>query len=537
MSGNSELETRARARLNTTLRGKYRLDRVLGVGGMAVVYAATHRNQKQFAIKMLHAELSIRDDVRQRFLREGYAANSVKHPGALAVLDEDQAEDGAAFLVMELLDGASLDDLWERWDHRVPLEQVLAIGAQLLDVLEAAHAKGIVHRDIKPANLFVTREGVLKVLDFGIARVRDVAASSANATGTGLLLGTPAFMSPEQAFAKSSEIDAQTDVWAVGATLFTLASGRMVHEGETASEIVINTATKPARSLSMVAPDLPPRAISVIDRALGFAKNERWASAAAMRKAIADTHLALLGRAIAQDALLPLLARAKAEPVLLAGTIDTPSEEDRPVPTPVDAPLVRTEPMRGPGELGQRPSGPNLPAPRTPNSASDEQGLESQSPRPVGSTTAQPVASAARPHPNTIARRRASMVLGAFVSAGVLAGGLAAVLALRYRGAAPAEVTSATATAARAEMPRASAAPAPTQSSTVPTLSIDDLPSATPAVTQPPPAPRAAPMLAPQPSPARPAASTSAVKPQVSCSPPFFIDNQGRKVFKPECVN
>src|SRR5271168_5018859 len=100
-----ELLALARARIGRVLRGKYHLDRVLGVGGMAVVYAATHRNQKQFAIKMLHAELSIRDDVRQRFLREGYAANSVKHPGALAVLDEDEAEDGSAFLVMELLDG------------------------------------------------------------------------------------------------------------------------------------------------------------------------------------------------------------------------------------------------------------------------------------------------------------------------------------------------------------------------------------------------------------------------------------------------
>jgi len=284
----TELDSRARSRLGTTLRGKYRLDRVLGIGGMAVVYGATHRNQKQVAIKMLHAELSLREDVRQRFLREGYAANSVKHPGALAVLDDDSAEDGSAFLVMELLEGASLDDLWERWDHRFPLEQVLAIGERLLDVLAAAHEKGIVHRDIKPANLFVTREGSLKVLDFGIARVRDAAASSANATGTGMLLGTPAFMSPEQAFAKASEIDEQTDLWAVGATLFTLASGRTVHEGETASEIVIHTATKPARSLGTVAPDLPPGAVSVIGRALAFAKSDRWASAAAMRSATAN---------------------------------------------------------------------------------------------------------------------------------------------------------------------------------------------------------------------------------------------------------
>src|SRR5580692_8729612 len=114
------LEERANGRLGTVLRGKYRLDRVLGVGGMAVVYKATHRNQAEFAIKMLHPELSLNQDVRTRFLREGYAANSVKHPGAVRVVDDDIAEDGAAFLVMELLDGEGVEALWERANHRVP---------------------------------------------------------------------------------------------------------------------------------------------------------------------------------------------------------------------------------------------------------------------------------------------------------------------------------------------------------------------------------------------------------------------------------
>src|SRR5579863_7593138 len=104
----------ARSRLGRVLRGKYRLERVLGVGGMAAVYLATHRNNKQFAVKMLHPELSMREDIRTRFLREGYAANSLKHPGAVAVLDDDVAEDGAAFLVMELLEGAAVDRLWEK---------------------------------------------------------------------------------------------------------------------------------------------------------------------------------------------------------------------------------------------------------------------------------------------------------------------------------------------------------------------------------------------------------------------------------------
>jgi signal transduction histidine kinase len=97
--------------VGSVLRGKYRLDEVLGIGGMAVVYAATHRNQKQFAVKVLHPELSLREGIRARFLREGYAANSVKHPGAVAVMDDDVAEDGAAFLVMELLEGMPVEEV------------------------------------------------------------------------------------------------------------------------------------------------------------------------------------------------------------------------------------------------------------------------------------------------------------------------------------------------------------------------------------------------------------------------------------------
>src|ERR1700758_2705979 len=108
------VEERARARVGTTLNGKYRLDKLLGVGGMASVYAATHRNNKRLAVKVLHAELSIHADLRQRFMREGYVANTVDHPGAVAVLDDDVTEDGAAFLVMELLLGETLAEACDR---------------------------------------------------------------------------------------------------------------------------------------------------------------------------------------------------------------------------------------------------------------------------------------------------------------------------------------------------------------------------------------------------------------------------------------
>src|SRR5438270_3789789 len=119
MSDDGDAARRVHARVGTTLKGKYRIDAVLGVGGMAVVYAATHRNQAEFAIKMLHPELGIREDVRTRFLREGYAANSVKHPGSVRVVDDDIAEDGAPFLVMELLHGLVVQALWEKSGGRV----------------------------------------------------------------------------------------------------------------------------------------------------------------------------------------------------------------------------------------------------------------------------------------------------------------------------------------------------------------------------------------------------------------------------------
>src|ERR1700683_4276698 len=141
-STDDELVVRARARLGTVLRGKYRLDRVLGIGGMATVYAATHRNGNEFAVKMLHPDLSLRADIRNCFLREGHAAGSVKHPGAVQVLDDDVGGDGSAFLVLALLRAESLEALWDRHDRKLALPLVAGIGIQLLDVLEAAHVRG-----------------------------------------------------------------------------------------------------------------------------------------------------------------------------------------------------------------------------------------------------------------------------------------------------------------------------------------------------------------------------------------------------------
>jgi serine/threonine-protein kinase len=305
MAEEEPLVAQAKRRLGTVLREKYTVDRVLGVGGMAIVYAATHRNKKQVAIKMLHPELSIHDDVRKRFLREGYVANSVGHKGSVDVIDDDIAEDGAAFLVMELLDGSPVDALAIQRGGILPVPAAVAIAFELCGVLAAAHAKGIVHRDIKPANLFVTRDGELKVLDFGIARLRDT--TSGQATNTGVMMGTPAYMSPEQAMGQTGDIGAATDIYAAGATLFTLLTGTTVHEGDNAQQLVIRTATMPARAIESVLPSLPETVARIVNKALQFRTSDRWESASAMRAALRAAYQTVAGEPIGPNVLSALV--------------------------------------------------------------------------------------------------------------------------------------------------------------------------------------------------------------------------------------
>ena len=287
MGSEDVLHTDPQSRVGKSLKGKWVLNRLIGEGGMACVYSATHRNGKEVAIKILHAALSYDQAMRERFLREGYAANRVKHPGAVSVDDDDVTDDGAAFLVMELLQGETLDARWEREDCRLPLRDVLLAMDQLLDIIAAAHDNGIVHRDLKPENIFVTHEGVVKVLDFGIARLRE-SVGATSATKTGMIMGTPSFMAPEQARGRWDEVDGQTDVWAIGATMFTLLSGKYVHEAGTVNEALAMAITAPARSISSIEPSLPPRVAHVIDRALAYEKGARTQGARAMQAEVRE---------------------------------------------------------------------------------------------------------------------------------------------------------------------------------------------------------------------------------------------------------
>lgn len=273
----------AEKRVGETICGKWHLDRVIGVGGMAAVYEATHRNRNRVAIKLLHPALSIEEGTRQRFLREGYVANTIRHDGAVRVLDDDVTADGYAFLVMELLKGESVEERLHRKGGFLPPHEALGIIEQLLEVLEAAHDQNVVHRDIKPDNIFLTDDGKLKVLDFGIARLHQ---ANSKATKVGSFMGTPAFCAQEQARGRWDEVDHRTDLYSAGATLFTCLTGQHVHQAETSSEQLALAIGATARSLATVLRDAPPDLVDLVDTSLAYDKEDRFQSARAMRAAV-----------------------------------------------------------------------------------------------------------------------------------------------------------------------------------------------------------------------------------------------------------
>ncbi len=493
MLEDSELARRAQVRVGSTLRGKYRLDAVLGVGGMAVVYRATHRNQAEFAIKMLHPELSLSEDLRTRFLREGYAANSVKHPGVVRIVDDDVDEDGVAFLVMDLLHGQSVDGLWQHHAEALPVPFAVSIGEQVLDVLAAAHDKGIVHRDIKPQNLFVTIDGTVKILDFGIARAREGAAMGAGGqgTGTGVLLGTPAFMAPEQALAKARDIDARTDLWSLSATLFTLISGQLVHAGENPAQLLVMAATERARPLGNFAPGVPAAIADVIDRGLAFDKADRWPDASAMRQALCDAYRTVYGVGPVRATLEAMMSQTSSS---LGGT------------------AVQVGPTR-PSVAAQTPAA-------TFRVAAMARARVSASAEPAAvATSANKKRTARLVAAGALALSAAGIGVGLRVHAGQTGTSLPPTTAAGLASIAP-EASAVTTTAPTGEgAPSSATAPLPSGA------------SASPATPSPARSAAHHPVPHTRPGPAgAPAASA------LQCEPPYFYDAQGNRVFKKECL-
>jgi serine/threonine protein kinase len=271
--------------LGTTI-GAYRIARLLGIGGMGRVYKGVHPTiGSRVAIKVLSRECTDRRELVDRFFAEAKAVNLIRHESIVNVLDLATLPDGRPYIIMEYLDGAPLASII---DHAVatrtplPLGGLARLAVEVLDALNAAHAKGIVHRDLKPDNIFVTPSGRPKVLDFGIAKLNDM--NTGSATRTGSLLGTPHYMSPEQASGKA--VEHRADIYAMGVILFECATGQKPFAADSLFELLRQHLETPPPSARALRPDLSPDLEHVIFTALAKLPEHRFASAQAMSAAL-----------------------------------------------------------------------------------------------------------------------------------------------------------------------------------------------------------------------------------------------------------
>lgn len=277
--------TKAEARVGTVV-GAARLSWLLGIGRYAAVYAAEHPRHGAIAAKVLHADLAARADVRARFAREVALTRSLEHPGIVRVF-EDGATDETLFALIERLDGELLASRLSRLGGRLPVREVHATLGSALRVMAFAHERRVVHRDLSPKNVFLTRASDVYVLDFGIAASPDAAAL----TRSGQVLGTPSFMAPEQARGDSAHATPRTDVWSLGAMAFRFLAGRDVHLARSPSAQILFAATHPAPALAPLAPHVPEALAAVVDRALAFEHDTRWADARTMHEAWVNTRV------------------------------------------------------------------------------------------------------------------------------------------------------------------------------------------------------------------------------------------------------
>ena len=272
-------------RLVVAVGTQYLVDAEIGRGGMAVVYRATDlRLHRRVAIKVLPPELAFNADVRERFLREAQTSARLAHPGIVPIYTVDERE-GIVYFVMALVDGESLAQRLVR-EPRLPIADARQLLSVVADALAYAHAQGVVHRDVKPDNIMLDmKTGRPMVTDFGIARA---AQGDTRLTVTGVAIGTPAYMSPEQALGER-ELDGRSDIYSLGVIGYQLLAGETPFKASNTPAMLVKHVSESPRPLAMLRPDVPPVLAHAIGRALAKKPEERWADAGAFRDALLDT--------------------------------------------------------------------------------------------------------------------------------------------------------------------------------------------------------------------------------------------------------
>jgi serine/threonine-protein kinase len=266
---------------------RYEVQRLLGVGGFGSVYRARHvHTDATVALKLLKRELNADASMIERFMREAKAASAVGNEHIVGVLDAGIAPGGQAFLVLEFLDGWDLKELVFREGPQRP-QRLVEIALQALDGLAAAHARGVVHRDMKPANVFIVQRGgkdFVKVLDFGISKMHQEQGKG-GLTLTGVAIGTPSYMAPEQFFDARS-VDGRSDLYSVSVMLYELLAARLPFEAKSYAELVVKVRTEVPPPLSTIAPMLPATLCLAIDKGLARDREQRWPTAQQFSEAL-----------------------------------------------------------------------------------------------------------------------------------------------------------------------------------------------------------------------------------------------------------
>ena len=304
------------------LAGKYRVDRVLGEGGMGVVVAATHLDlDERVALKFMLPEALKAPGSKERFLREARAAVKLKSEHDAKVLDVGTLETGAPYIVMEYLDGMDVAAALAQ-AGKLPADEACDYLIQVCDALSEAHGLGIVHRDLKPANLFVARrpngDPLVKVLDFGISKTTTLTDSANALTKSSVMLGSPLYMSPEQ-MKSSRDVDARTDIWSLGVILYELLSGNVPFDGDTIGALMAKVLVESPRTLEGIAPELA----AVVTRCLARDAADRFDNVRAL--AIALAPFALPRSQLLVDRMRPPPATPSPSEFGLAKTLEQPA--------------------------------------------------------------------------------------------------------------------------------------------------------------------------------------------------------------------